>query len=136
MRRLALLILFTVVVLRAHAQDDGIPLFGIQGAHTVYELALSAVTAHRDGAGVAPQDRRRQLMDHPRGRGIGDIDNRQAAEAVERLTSAVASEDSEDAHEYLSEAYAALGRRDEADRERAIVARMRQEALRRAGAAR
>ena len=60
----------------------------------------------------------------------------QPAEAVDHLTAAAARDDSEDAHEYLSEAYAALGRRTEADRERAIVVRMRQDALRRAGTVR
>jgi tetratricopeptide (TPR) repeat protein len=60
----------------------------------------------------------------------------QAAEAVEHLTAAMTRENSEDAHAYLSEAYAALGRRDEAERERAIVVRMRQDALRRAGTSR
>lgn len=37
----------------ALAQDDGIPLFGIQGAHTVYELALSAGLAKQDYASIA-----------------------------------------------------------------------------------
>jgi tetratricopeptide (TPR) repeat protein len=60
----------------------------------------------------------------------------QPAEAVEHLTAAAAKEDTEDAHEYLSEAYAALGRRDEAERERAVATRMRQESLRRAGVVR
>jgi tetratricopeptide (TPR) repeat protein len=65
--------------------------------------------------------------------GIALLKAGQSAEAVERLTAAAARENNEDAHEYLSEAYAALGRREDADRERAVVARMRQEALRRAG---
>ena len=60
----------------------------------------------------------------------------QPAEAVEHLTAALTQENSEDAHQYLSEAYAALGRRDDAERERAIVVRMRQDALRRAGTSR
>jgi len=60
----------------------------------------------------------------------------QPAEALDQLTAAAARENSEDAHEYLSEAYAALGRSGDAERERAIASRMRQEALRRAGAVR
>jgi tetratricopeptide (TPR) repeat protein len=60
----------------------------------------------------------------------------QPAEAVEHLTAAAANENSEEAHEYLSEAYAALGRRADAERERAIAVRMRQDALRRTGAGR
>lgn len=60
----------------------------------------------------------------------------QPAEAVQHLTTAVAKDDTEEVHEYLAEAYAALGRRDEAERERAVAARMRQEAGRRAGVAR
>ena len=60
----------------------------------------------------------------------------QPAEAVEHLTAAAAKENSEEAHEYLSEAYAALGRRADAERERAIAVRMRQDALRRTGAGR
>jgi tetratricopeptide (TPR) repeat protein len=60
----------------------------------------------------------------------------QPAEAVEHLTTATATDNSEEAHEYLAQAYAALGRDSDADRERAIVVRMRQDALRRAGAGR
>ena len=60
----------------------------------------------------------------------------QPAEAVEHLTAAVSRQNSEDAHEYLSEAYSALGRREDAERERAIAVRMRQDALRRAGTSR
>jgi tetratricopeptide (TPR) repeat protein len=68
--------------------------------------------------------------------GIALLKAGQPAEAVEHLTTAAAKDNTEDAHAYLSEAYAALGRKDEAERERAVVARMRQEALRRAGVAR
>jgi predicted Zn-dependent protease len=60
----------------------------------------------------------------------------QPAEAVEHLTAAVSRQNSDDAHEYLSEAYSALGRREDAERERAIAVRMRQDALRRAGTSR
>ena len=60
----------------------------------------------------------------------------QAAEAVEHLIAAAAKDNSEEAHEYLADAYAALGRDSDAERERATAARMRQEALRRAGAVR
>jgi predicted Zn-dependent protease len=58
----------------------------------------------------------------------------QPADAIEQLTAAAARENSEDAHAYLSEAYAALGRSADAQRERAIASRMRREALRRTGA--
>jgi tetratricopeptide (TPR) repeat protein len=68
--------------------------------------------------------------------GIALLKAGQAAEAVDRLNAAAARQDEEDAHEYLSEAYTALGRRADADRERAVAVRMRQEALRRAGAGR
>jgi tetratricopeptide (TPR) repeat protein len=60
----------------------------------------------------------------------------QPAEAVEHLTAAAAKDNTEEAHEYLADAYAALGRSSDAARERATAARMRQEALRRAGAVR
>jgi tetratricopeptide (TPR) repeat protein len=60
----------------------------------------------------------------------------QPAQAVEHLKTAAARESTEDAHAYLSEAYAAQGRQDEAERERAIAARMRQDTLRGAGVAR
>lgn len=60
----------------------------------------------------------------------------QPADAIEPLTGAAAKENSEDAHAYLAEAYAALGRIADAERERAIAARLRQESLRRAGALR
>ena len=68
--------------------------------------------------------------------GIALLKGGHAAEAVERLTAAAATDNSEDAHIYLAEAYVALGRGEDAERERAIVLRMRQDALRRAGAAR
>jgi tetratricopeptide (TPR) repeat protein len=60
----------------------------------------------------------------------------QPAEALEYLKTAAARESTEDAHAHLAEAYVALGRQDEAERERAIAARIRQDALRGAGAAR
>jgi tetratricopeptide (TPR) repeat protein len=60
----------------------------------------------------------------------------QPAEAVEHLKTAAARDSTEDAHAYLSEAYAALGQRNDAERERAIAVRMRQDALRRTGTAR
>ena len=60
----------------------------------------------------------------------------QPAAAIEPLTAAAAKENSEDAHAYLAEAYAALGRNGDAERERAIASRLRQESLRRAGAVR
>jgi tetratricopeptide (TPR) repeat protein len=60
----------------------------------------------------------------------------QPADAIEPLAGAAAKENSEDAHVYLAEAYAALGRNADAERERAIASRLRQESLRRAGALR
>jgi tetratricopeptide (TPR) repeat protein len=68
--------------------------------------------------------------------GIALLKAGQAAQAVEHLTVAASTEDSEDAHAYLADAYVALGRTADAERERALVVRMRQEALRRGGAAR
>ena len=68
--------------------------------------------------------------------GVALLKAGQPAQALEQLTAAAARENSEDAHEYLAQAYAALGRGSDADRERAIVARMRQDALRRVGAGR
>lgn len=68
--------------------------------------------------------------------GIALLKGGQAAEAVERLTAAASRDDEADAHEYLSEAYAALGRRADAERERAIAVRMRQDTFRRTGAGR
>jgi tetratricopeptide (TPR) repeat protein len=60
----------------------------------------------------------------------------QPAEALEHLKTAADKESTEDAHAYLSEAYAALGRPNEAERERAMAVRIRQAALRGGGAAR
>jgi tetratricopeptide (TPR) repeat protein len=68
--------------------------------------------------------------------GIALLRAGKAAEAIEHLTVAADRDDSEDAHASLAEAYTAAGRRADADRERAIVVRLRQEALRRAGATR
>ncbi len=68
--------------------------------------------------------------------GIALLKAGQAAEAVGHLTAAAAKEESEDAHVYLAEAYVALGRSADAERERALVIGMRQDALRRGGTAR
>ena len=68
--------------------------------------------------------------------GIALLKGGHAAEAVEHLVAAAATENSEDAHAFLADAYAALDRREDAARERTIVLRMRQDALRRTGAAR
>ena len=68
--------------------------------------------------------------------GIALLKGGHAAEAVEHLTAAAASENSEDVHAYLADAYAAIGRREDSERERATFLRMRQDTLRRAGAAR
>lgn len=68
--------------------------------------------------------------------GLALIKAGQPAEAVEHLKTAAAKDDTEDAHGYLADAYAAMGRQAEAERERAIAARLRQDALRGAGAAR
>ena len=77
-----------------------------------------------------------ESADAPLDFGIALLKGGRAAEAVEQLTAAAARQDSEDAHLYLAEAYAALGRGTDAERERAIAVRMRQDVLRRAGAAR
>jgi tetratricopeptide (TPR) repeat protein len=68
--------------------------------------------------------------------GIALVRSGQPAEALGHLSAAAKADDTEDAHAYLAEAFAALGRRIDADREHAIVVRMRQESLRRAGAGR
>jgi tetratricopeptide (TPR) repeat protein len=68
--------------------------------------------------------------------GIALLKGGRAAEAVEHLTAAAARENTEDAHGYLADAYAALGRREDSERERAIFLRLRQEVLRRSGAGR
>ena len=68
--------------------------------------------------------------------GIALLKGGHAAEAVEHLAAAAAKENSEGAHAFLADAYAALDRREDAARERAIVLRMRQDALRRTGTAR
>jgi tetratricopeptide (TPR) repeat protein len=68
--------------------------------------------------------------------GIALLKGGHAQEAVERLTAAAAREDGEETHGYLADAYTALGRLEDAERERAIQLRLRQEALRRAGGGR
>jgi tetratricopeptide (TPR) repeat protein len=68
--------------------------------------------------------------------GIALLKAGQAVDAIEHLNAAAVGETGEDAHEYLAEAYTILGRHDEADRERSIVVRMRQEALRGTGTGR
>lgn len=68
--------------------------------------------------------------------GLALIKAGQPADAIEPLTAAAAKENSEDAHVYLAEAYSALGRTSDAERERAIASRLGQESLRRAGVVR
>jgi tetratricopeptide (TPR) repeat protein len=62
--------------------------------------------------------------------GVALLKGGRAQEAIEQLTAAAAKENNEAVHGYLADAYTALGRREEAERERAILLRMRQDALR------
>ena len=59
-----------------------------------------------------------------------------AGEALPHLRAGAASSTSPDVHRHLAEAYAAAGQADESRRERALYAQARQDARRRAGAAR
>ena len=59
-----------------------------------------------------------------------------AVEALPHLRAGAASSTSPDVHRHLAEAYAAAGQADESRRERALYAQARQDARRRAGAAR
>jgi tetratricopeptide (TPR) repeat protein len=68
--------------------------------------------------------------------GIALLKAGRTAESIERFTAAVARNAGEEAHGYLSQAYDALGRDDDSQRERDIYQRMRRDALRRAGAGR
>lgn len=68
--------------------------------------------------------------------GIALLKGGHAAEAVEQLAAAASRENTEEVHAYLAEAYAALGRQADSERERAIALRMRQETVRRSGATR
>jgi len=57
----------------------------------------------------------------------------QFAEAIERLDTAAALNAHFDVHRHLAEAYAALGRNEDSQRERDAYARMRQDAIRKTG---
>jgi len=61
---------------------------------------------------------------------------RQFAEAVERLNTAAALNAHFDVHRHLAEAYAALGRNEDSQKERDAYARMKQDALRKTGTVR
>ena len=68
--------------------------------------------------------------------GIALLKAGRPAEAVEELTTAVTLHAHFDVHAYLAEAYAAMGRVEDSERSRDTYDRMRQDELRRAGAAR
>ena len=68
--------------------------------------------------------------------GVALLKAGQPAEAVEHLTTAVTLRAHFDVHAYLAEAYAALGRVEDSERERALYAQQRQEAIRQAGTGR
>jgi len=68
--------------------------------------------------------------------GIALLKAGRPAEAVEELTTAVTLHAHFDVHAYLAEAYAAVGRVEDSERSRDTYDRMRQDELRRAGAAR
>ena len=59
-----------------------------------------------------------------------------SAEAVEHFTKAVTLHAHFDVHAYLAEAYAALGRAEDSQRERLLYVQQRQEAIRQTGTAR
>jgi tetratricopeptide (TPR) repeat protein len=68
--------------------------------------------------------------------GVALLEAGHAQDAIEPLTAAIERHGPIDAHRHLAEAYAAAGRAEESQRERALYARLRQEALQRAGTSR
>jgi predicted Zn-dependent protease len=85
---------------------------------------------------------RRALVYEPRSAtshldlGVALLDNGQAAEAIERLTTAVALNAPFDVHRHLAKAYAALGQKDDSQREQSIYERLRRESISKTGRAR
>jgi tetratricopeptide (TPR) repeat protein len=61
--------------------------------------------------------------------GVALLESGQATAAVERLTTAAALNASLDVHRHLARAYAALGRKDESQKEQAIYERLRRESI-------
>ena len=88
------------------------------------ELLRKAVLAQPDSAGLQTD------------LGVALIKAGQPAEAVEHFKQAVTLKAHVDVHAYLAEAYASLGRDEDAQRERSLHAQLRQEALRKKGAER
>jgi tetratricopeptide (TPR) repeat protein len=68
--------------------------------------------------------------------GVALLESGQAAAAVERLTTAAALNAPLDVHRHLARAYAALGRKDESQKEQAIYERLKRESISRTGGAR
>jgi len=68
--------------------------------------------------------------------GVALLESGQAAAAVERLTTAAALKAPLDVHRHLARAYAALGRKDESQKEQAIYERLKRESISKTGAAR
>jgi len=85
---------------------------------------------------------RRALVYEPRSAtshldlGVALLDNGQAAEAIERLTTALALNAPFDVHRHLAKAYAALGQKDDSQREQSIYERLRRESISKTGRAR
>lgn len=85
---------------------------------------------------------RRALVFEPRSAtshldlGVALLESGQAAEAVERLTTAAALNAPLDVHRQLAKAYAALGQKDESAREQAVYERLKREAISKTGRAR
>jgi len=68
--------------------------------------------------------------------GVALLEAGHPQDAIEPLTAAIERHAQIDAHRYLADAYAGAGRAAESQRERALYARLRQEALQRAGTSR
>jgi predicted Zn-dependent protease len=68
--------------------------------------------------------------------GVALLESGQAAAAVERLTTAAALKAPLDVHRHLARAYAALGQKDESQREQAIYERLKRESIGKTGGAR
>ena len=68
--------------------------------------------------------------------GLALLRANRAAEALPHLRAGAASSPAPEVHRHLADAYAATGQADESKRERALYAQARQDAMRRAGAAR
>ena len=85
---------------------------------------------------------RRALVYEPRSAtshldlGLALLESGQAAEAIERLNTAVALNAPLEVHRHLAKAYAAMGQNEESQKEQAIYERLRRESIRKTGRAR